>query len=335
VAAAFACATAAAPFARAHGVASPDCHAVKFVGVRGSGDTAVPFGLIAAKISGALVAKAHAAGVDYGTYGLPYTAVGIAFKVTMPPAYWLSERQGRNMLRAYIREQTHDCPSERLLVEGYSQGAQVVGDVFSNGVGGLDATALARIAGVALLADPRFNSRESYDHGTFRLGRNGILGARSPGDLTAVSGKIAAWCRNDDIVCQGPGSTGSHDQTHYWDDYGQAVVAFLAVRAGLTGKPPATTTTTAVSSGWPVHRNDGPPALFIWLGASFIMPSWSACTAVYCIVGDDADQRVLVFKIKGGIDELGWIAESQDPRTALAKAGFGQADVDALLAPTG
>ena len=464
--------------------AAPNCHAVKFVGVRGSGDTAVPFGIIAAQVSGGLVAKAHAAGVDYGTYGLPYTAVGIAFKSTMPIAYWLSERQGRNMLRAYIREQVADCPNEKLLVEGYSQGAQVVGDVFSKGVGGLDANALNHVAGVALLADPRFNSRESFDHGTFRTGRNGILGARSPGDLSSVSGKIAAWCRKDDLVCQGPGSTANHDQSHYWDDYGQAVVAFLAARSemspsntvgttalgttaiataptlvpghtyqvDLRGQPTAelaapgetqdgglcpmwaglwwrlnlkagdhvsiswrvsppadgfyqylvfspnttdknvvsranngqqlqfvhsdsgagsgsfvapasglypfivgdgcpstsgpfhfvvtvsrsaTTTTTTTASGWPTHRNDGPPALYIWLGASFIAPSWASCTKVYCIVGDDADQQVLIFKIQGGLDELGPIAENQNPHTALANAGFSQTDINALLAPTG
>ncbi|MGO4341527.1 hypothetical protein [Pedococcus sp. 2YAF34] len=46
----------------------------------------------------------------------------------------------------------------------------------------------------ALLADPRFNSREPFDAGTFQVGRNGLLGARSPGNLSAVSDRLKSWC---------------------------------------------------------------------------------------------------------------------------------------------
>jgi hypothetical protein len=149
-------------------------------------------------------------------------------------------RDGRNKLYRLIHEQARDCPDERLAIAGYSQGAQVVGDVFSKGLGRLTAEELAHVKAVVLVADPRFNSREPYDHGSFRIGRNGLLGARSPGDLASISKRLGAWCRKDDLICQGPGTTGNHAQTNYLSNFKQAMVSFLADHLGLTkaGPPP-------------------------------------------------------------------------------------------------
>ena len=105
----------------ATGPPAAECAVAKLVGVRGSGDNTSKLGILASKVSvGVTAAKPSGLppgsppGVKltdpmYGSYGLPYTAVGIdPFKPTMPLSYWLSERQGRNELRAYIREQVHD-----------------------------------------------------------------------------------------------------------------------------------------------------------------------------------------------------------------------------------
>jgi hypothetical protein len=214
------------------------CQDIELISVRGSGDTSSTMGVLGSAVSRALAQQATARHVGYDHYGLPYTAVGVAvWKPTMPLSYWLSERQGRNMLRAYIRQLTGECPGSRIGVIGYSQGAQVVGDVFSKKVGGLTARQLSQVKAVVLVADPRFNSQEPYDHGGFRKGRNGLLGARSPGDLAAVAGKIAAWCRRDDIVCQGPGSAENHKQQHYLHDYKAAIVQFLAAKLGFSAHP--------------------------------------------------------------------------------------------------
>jgi hypothetical protein len=233
---------AAAASAAARGYVPPvDCHAVKFVGVRGSGDGSSTLGVIATAISGELAKKAKAAGVDYAGYGLPYAAVGIDWRkltntttaAVLAAQYRLSEREGRNNLRTLIREQVRDCPQEKLVVEGYSQGAHAVGDVFSEAIGGLSANELGRVKVVALIADPRFNSREPFDAGSYRTGRNGILGARTPGDLSAVANRIKAWCQKDDIVCQGPGTTSNHAQEKYLADYTQQIVSFIAAPIGV------------------------------------------------------------------------------------------------------
>src|ERR1700704_4091874 len=57
--------------------AGAECHIVKLIAVRGSGDTFSTVGVIGEKISGALARRAKDLAVDYGAYGLPYTAVGI------------------------------------------------------------------------------------------------------------------------------------------------------------------------------------------------------------------------------------------------------------------
>jgi Cutinase len=211
---------------------APDCTAIKLVGVRGSGDTSSKLGVIATALSRALGKRARAAGLSYQGFGIPYTAVGISWEKLLDdlqlPEYRLSVRDGRNKLSGFIHEQAQDCPSEKLAVVGYSQGAQVVGDVFSKGLGRLTVKDLGLVKAVALAADPRFNSRESYDRGSFRRGRNGLLGARSPGDLGSISSHLRAWCRKDDLICQGPGTTGNHAQTKYLADYKDAIVGFLA-----------------------------------------------------------------------------------------------------------
>jgi hypothetical protein len=211
-----------------------DCHAVKLVAARGSGERLPPLGEMAGPISAYLARRAKAAGIDYRAYGLPYTAVALAMNkaAIQAPEYWLSERQGRNMLRAYIRRQVSGCKGEKLFLFGYSQGAHVVGDVLSKGIGGLNREESSRIAAVALIGDPRFNSREQYDMGSFRIAQNGILGARAPGDLRDVAARTRSWCRFGDIVCQRRGTPAAHQQNRYLDDYAAGIVNFLAAKVG-------------------------------------------------------------------------------------------------------
>jgi hypothetical protein len=245
-------------------VPSAACHEVKFVGVRGSGDTSSTLGVIATAISGDLATRASAIGVDFKPYGLPYTAVGIDWwKLTNVELieYRLSEREGRNNLETLIREQARECPGEKLVVEGYSQGAQAVADVFSKGVGDLTPAELSHVKAVVLIADPRFNSRESFDRGSFRVGRNGILGARSPGDLSSVANRVRAWCRRDDIVCQGPGTLATHHQDRYLAEYRSAIVSFVAHQLGWDSISPGQAAVLNVNFSSPLVSISGVPLL--------------------------------------------------------------------------
>jgi hypothetical protein len=231
-----------------------ECHAYKLISVRGSGDNAVlAIGVVGSKVSGALARDAKQLGLDYSVLGLPYTAVGIAWwKLTAAGStavlylqYQHSKNGGRDNLRALIKQQVKDCPSQKLALVGFSQGSHVIGDVLSKKVGGLNATETNAIAAVALVADPRFNSREPFVAGSFERGKNGLLGARSPGDLDGVKGKVRSWCKNADLVCQRGSNPfdGVHNQAGYYSAYGSAIVRFIEGKLGW----PAPTTALKLS----------------------------------------------------------------------------------------
>jgi hypothetical protein len=108
----------------------------------------------------------------------------------------------------------------------------------------------------------------------------------------------------------------------------------LACVPGPSSSPTTTTTTRSGtgSGAWPVHRDDGSPAFFAYLGASLIAPDWTSCDASYCLAG--TSDTVYVFN--GQLDQIGTIPISvSSPTKALISLGIPSAVVQELLAPTG
>jgi Cutinase len=82
------------------------------------------------------------------------------------------------------------------LLVGYSQGAQVTGDVVQK----LSADLLSHVLGVALFGDPYFNTRDyRVDRGNHQH-LDGLLGTRPI--FTGVS--VLSYCHKYDPICQGP-----------------------------------------------------------------------------------------------------------------------------------
>ena len=107
----------------------------------------------------------------------------------------------------------------------------------------------------------------------------------------------------------------------------------LACVPAASSSPTATTTPAGTgSSAWPVHRDDGSPAFFAYLGASFIAPNWTSCDASFCLAG--TNDTVYVFN--GELDQMGTISISvSSPLAALTTLGIPLAVAQGLLAPTG
>ena len=113
-------------------------------------------------------------------------------------AYHASVVKGEDALRAMIKAQIATCGDKtQLLLAGYSQGAQVTGNVYSR----LSASDRRHIAGIALFGDPLFNKRSFADVGR-NLDHNGVLGMRAqfPAD---ARGHVLSYCHPRDPVCQG------------------------------------------------------------------------------------------------------------------------------------
>jgi len=116
---------------------------------------------------------------------------------------------GVRQLLDTIRVQTAQCPLQKLVLLGYSQGAFVIGDALSapedrmigTTAGEIDATGAAAIAAVVLYGDPRFVGSESYDAGDYLVEVNGLL-PRPAGALEGYTERLRDFCSAADFICQ-------------------------------------------------------------------------------------------------------------------------------------
>ena len=107
-------------------------------------------------------------------------------------SYYSSVVQGKDWLSNEIATIGARCPSAKMILTGYSQGAQVTADVYQNG-------STSHVLAVVLFGDPYFNSRDSrVDRGNFRVGPKGGLGSRPKFN----GGHVLSYCHANDPVCQ-------------------------------------------------------------------------------------------------------------------------------------
>lgn len=92
------------------------------------------------------------------------------------------------------------------------------------------------------------------------------------------------------------------------------------------------TAATPGSSVWPEDRDDGPPALYVWVGASLLeFPDWVACddSQQWCLLGGTGSHTLVEMD---GLTNVGAIpATSRSPSAALARLGVPPASVREIL----
>ncbi|GAA2426314.1 cutinase family protein [Actinomadura vinacea] len=115
-----------------------------------------------------------------------------------------------------LNTEARQCPDQKYILLGYSQGAGVVGDalaassarIWGADKGTVGAAASSRIAAVVMFGDIRFRAGEPYNVGTFEPGKqSGDPPPRPLGALSTYASRIQNYCVKDDFVCQG--STGN------------------------------------------------------------------------------------------------------------------------------
>lgn len=152
--------------------------------------------------------------------------------------YNSSSLQGINALKTQLTNEVTNCPNEKIVLLGYSQGAHVVLDVLGGGQGGSLGTATPPIASnisshvtvVATFGDPRHVPNQAFDLGTST--RNGRF-PRSAGQLQTLSGfasRIHAWCDRNDTFCDNGFSTNVH--LTYLNRYQNAAASFVLGKIG-------------------------------------------------------------------------------------------------------
>jgi hypothetical protein len=162
-------------------------------------------------ITGALVTQI----INSSTQNISRASVNYPATLTN---YNSSSLQGINALKSQLTTEVQNCPNEKIVLLGYSQGAHVVLDVLGGGQGGSLGTATAPVASnisshvtaVATFGDPRHVTGQAFDLGTSTT--NGLF-PRSSTQLTALKGfapRIEAFCDANDEFCSSGNSLNVH-----------------------------------------------------------------------------------------------------------------------------
>ncbi|MGX1805252.1 cutinase family protein [Nocardia sp. NPDC055321] len=109
--------------------------------------------------------------------------------------------RGVENLTATVNRAAADCPEQRLVLLGYSQGARVIGNML-NGRSEVTDQAAARIDAIALFGSPLFNGADSFNRGEFDPALSGVA-ALPVGSAGEFSDRVRSFCAGGDRVCQG------------------------------------------------------------------------------------------------------------------------------------
>ena len=191
-----------------------DCPAAEVIGSRGSGDPLskdIGIGAPGLAFKNALQLDLHVGPVK--VFANPYAASAAlgsptTVQIGLESKLWFQGVQvGEAWLASKVRAEIVACPTASLYLTGYSQGAEITGDVYST----FGPAIRSHIAGVVLFGDPRYKQTSfagrttQYQKKTqAHLRHNGALSTR--GEFpTGSRGKILSYCHARDPICQGLG----------------------------------------------------------------------------------------------------------------------------------
>jgi predicted esterase len=177
---------------------------------------------------------------------LTYPAVGVAggfrklinglgagLSVGFLGSYNDSVKAGKKALKAEVDDEERLCPGLKLVLAGYSQGAQVVGDVYSS----LSASERVNVIGVVLFGDPYFNPDDTAAAvGSYDPTKYGGIGRRKP---FSTGVRVFSICHRKDPVCQRASSKNFAQHENYDSDSWISVAAhYLAKRVPVSQPAP-------------------------------------------------------------------------------------------------
>ena len=152
--------------------------------------------------------------------------------------YASSESQGVTNAEQELTTAVHNCPGQKEVLLGYSQGAEVSLDVVAGNseVGGtvaaVSTTISSHVVAIANFGDPGHVVGEPWDLGTATVHGLFPRGGAQVALLAAFggSGKIAAWCDSNDPYCAGGIDLTVH--LTYLNRYQNAAASFVLSKIG-------------------------------------------------------------------------------------------------------
>jgi acetylxylan esterase len=137
----------------------------------------------------------------------------VVYPAALSP-YEPSVTAGDKAIKAELEEEVTKCPGQKIVLLGYSQGAQIVGDALGGGGGNAKdagagdgpetppaaAFATEKVVGVIQYGDPRRIPGQSFDVGTDTKAE-GIFPRLKNQLLTSFAPLIQSYCDNGDPFC--------------------------------------------------------------------------------------------------------------------------------------
>jgi acetylxylan esterase len=214
------------------------CAVAHVIGARGS--TEPPgfgsMGTLVKKIQADVKATVSAKAVVYPAELFPYES---------------SVVKGDEAVKKELTEEVKRCPRQKIVLVGFSQGAQITGDALGGGGGNkaatfgakdgpatppVSSTIASHVIGLVMYGDPRRMPGESFDLGT-DPGAKGIFPRLSNPNqsLKGFSSLIQSYCDTGDPFCAGENNLGAHlKYPEKYDSSSSTFVTKLLNAAGVS-----------------------------------------------------------------------------------------------------
>ncbi|KAG8159911.1 hypothetical protein KVR01_010548 [Diaporthe batatas] len=200
-------------------------------------------------------------------------AEAVVYPATLD-GYQNSEGQGVAAMTQLVNNYAQACPNSRMVLMGYSQGAQVTADTVcgSNIAGFAQTQAVStavtdKVAAIVLMGDPTHLVGQPFNEGTAT--RNGTFPRVDSSGCAPVASKMVSFCNADDTFCD----SGNNITVHlsYVQDNGTSAVNFITekVKGGSgSSNSSGSTSGTGVVTVNPAPRAVAAPAGFAILAGT-------------------------------------------------------------------
>lgn len=232
--------------------AASQCAKLYFVSARGSGQNPGGSGFDqGAGVQGAGVYSALVSRLRFGAGQTQMDPVNYAARPVNVAAmastnmdyYNKSEQGGVNVFKGEVANIVSGCPGSRIVMFGFSQGAQAAADAFAQ----LSVSQRKHVTKLILFADPRRNPHDPHiAYAPTDPGNSGVLwpvsGTR--GDLpTLGTWQATSWCMSKDLICNANrDSSSSYHGGPAYTCYQQYAAYYLALQGRQAGWAPRANT---------------------------------------------------------------------------------------------
>ncbi|KAJ2894712.1 acetylxylan esterase 2 [Zalerion maritima] len=170
------------------------------------------------------------------------------------PTYFDSEAEGNAAMGALLKSYVDKCADGKVVLMGYSQGAQVASDLVCgtsealfDGSDDLSADYSSNIVAVVLFGNPAHLGNASWNAGTST--EDGIFPRTEPSLCDPYADKMRSWCDTGDIYCDSGNDTSVHGTyfDKYTDEATEWVVSMYEAALSSSSSSSSAATGTAAS----------------------------------------------------------------------------------------